>query len=152
MSSPKISEQDKFALRNSAKAELERLESYLSDRETVRLIDDFKNKFNVCETVYKVILAEHQRRKGKTNTTYLKVNMSQVPHALKFAGYTFDKPLLNELFGSASQKGNTVKKLRDMVSHGIDKKAVAEIISRKEELFGYMDSFLSEIRTFDDVA
>jgi hypothetical protein len=106
----------------------------------------------VCETVYKVILAEHQRRKGKTNTTYLKVNMSQVPHALNFAGYTFDKSLLNELFGAKSQKGETVKKLRDMVSHGIDKKAVAEITGRKDELFGYMDSFLWEIRTFDDVA
>ena len=78
--------------------------------------------------------------------------MTQVPFALAFAGYNFDKELLNELFGSSSQKGMTVKKLRDAVTHSIDEKAVKEITDRQNELFGYMDDFLNTIRNFDQVA
>lgn len=152
MRSPKISEHAKQVLRNNAKTELERLEACLADQSTVQLLDAFKNKFNICETVYKIILAEHQKRKGKPTTNFLKVDMTQVPHALNFAGYVFERTLLNELFGASSPKGKTVKKLRDETTHGINEKAVNEIIARKEELFGYMDSFLSVIRTFDNVA
>lgn len=152
MSSPKISEQEKQVLRNNAKAELERLEACMSDQSTVQILDTFKNRFNICETVYKVILEEHQKRKGKPTTNFLKVDMTQVPHALNFAGYAFDRTLLNELFGASSQKGKTVKKLRDETTHGINDKAVKEIIARKDELFSYMDEFLTGIRSFESNA
>jgi len=134
-------------LRLSAKAELERLEAIYADKEVDQLLNEFKGKYNICEAVYKVVLAEHQRAKGRKNTDYLTVTMSQVPYALNFAGYGFDKALLGEIFGASSKKGKTVKKLRDAVSHGIDSNAVQEISARKKELFGYMDTFLSEIRT-----
>ena len=75
--------------------------------------------------------------------------MKQVPAALKFAGYTFDNALLSEIFGSSS---TSIKKLRDATTHGIKKKAVEEIISRKDELFGYMDTFLSQIHSHDSNA
>lgn len=142
MSAPKITEQEKKALRNNAKTELERLEACLADQRTVQLLDEFKNKFNICESVYKVILAEHQERKGKQVTSFLKVDMTQVPHALNF----------NELFGASSPKGKTVKKLRDETTHGINEKVVKEIIARKDELFGYMDEFLTGIRSFENKA
>ena len=152
MSKPKITEEEKKKLRDSAKAELERLEAIYSDEEVTKLLDDFREKYNLCESVYKVILAEHQKVKGHKETDYLKVTMQQVPHALKFAGYGFDKALLTEIFGAKSQKGktvHTVKKLRDAVTHGIASKAVQEITDRKGELFGYMDAFLSGVRDFD---
>lgn len=152
MSSPKITEQEKQVLRNNAKTELERLEACLADQCTVQLLDEFKNKFNICESVYKVILTEHQKRKGKQVTGFLKVNMTQVPHALNFAGYSFERTLLNELFGASSSKGKTVKKLRDEITHGINEKAVKEIITRKDELFGYMEEFLTGIRSFESNA
>ena len=44
------------------------------------------------------------------------------------------------------------KKLRDAVMHGIASKAAQEITDRKQELFGYMDAFLSGVRDFDAVA
>ena len=155
MPKPQITEEDKKKLRDSAKAELERLEVIYSDEEVTKLLDDFKGKYNLCESVYKVILAEHQKVKGRKETDYLKVTMQQVPYALKFAGYGFDKALLTEIFGAKSQKGKTVhtiKKLRDAVTHSIDSKAVQEITDRKQELFGYMDAFLSGIRDFDAAA
>ena len=64
MSKPQISEEDKKKLRNSAKKELERLEAIYSDAEVNQLLDEFKGKYNICESVYKVILAERQRIKG----------------------------------------------------------------------------------------
>lgn len=149
MSSVKISPERQKNLRNNARAELTRLESIQANIETIKLLDEFKNKFNICESVYKVVLKEHQLSKGKTDTNYLKLVMTQVPFALSFAGYSFGKDLLNELFGSSSKKGKTVKKLRDAVTHGIDEKAVKEITDRKEELFCYMDDFLNTIRNFD---
>ena len=76
--------------------------------------------------------------------------MTQVPSALKFAGYSFDKEFLNELFGSQSSKGKTVKKLRDAVTHSIDDNALQEILRRKDELFGYMDYFLNTIKNYDE--
>jgi hypothetical protein len=139
-------------LRNNAKMELERLEKIQKNKETVQLLDAFKNKYNICETVYKVVLSAHQEYKGKSNTDFLKVVMTQVPYALTFAGYSFEQQLLNDLFGSKSKNGTTVKKLRDAVTHGMNNKAISEIITRKEELFGYMDEFLSEIKSFDDIA
>lgn len=152
MKTIKISSDEKRNLRNKAKAELERLEKIQTDASTVQVLDGFKNRYNICETVYKVILEKHQASKGKESNSYLKVMMTQVPFALTFAGYDFDKDLLNEIFGAKGKKGTTVKKLRDAVTHGINEKAVNEIISRRIELFGYMNKFLDTIKTFDVAA
>lgn len=146
----KISDFEKKILRDRAKSELERMEDIMSNNAENQVLRDFKDRFNICETVYKVILAEHQRCKGKTTTGYLKLDMRQIPHALRFAGYDFSKDLLIDLFGKTSPKGTTAKKLRDATTHGIDEAAVSEIMRRKDELFGYMDQFLSVIRTYDE--
>ena len=155
MSKPKITEEEKKKLRDSAKAELERLEAICSNEEVTQLLNDFKGKYNLCESVYKVVLVKYQKTKGRKPKEYLAVDGRQVEAALKFAGYNFDKALLTEIFGAKSQKGktvHTVKKLRDAVTHSIDSKAVQEITDRKQELFGYMDAFLSGIRNFDAAA
>lgn len=152
MSRNKISPEQQKSIRDCAKSELRRLETIQANPETVELLDAFKNKFNVCESVYKVVLREHQRNKGKKHLGFLNVTMQQAPYALDFAGYVFDRELLNELFGAKGKRGTTVKKLRDAVTHGIDEKAVREITNRKDELFGYMDAFLDTIRCFDQTA
>lgn len=151
MSKPKITQEEKKKLRDSAKAELERLEAIYSDEE----VTNFKGKYNLCESVYKVILVRYQKAKGRKPEKYLIVDGRQVEAALKFAGYNFDKALLTEIFGAKSKKGktvHTVKKLRDAVTHSIDSDAVQEITDRKQELFGYMDALLSGVRDFDAAA
>ena len=147
MFKPKISEEDKKKLRDSAKSELGRLEAICSNDEVTKLLNDFKGKYNLCESVYKIILVRYLKAKGKKPGKRLVVDGRQVEAVLKFAGYGFDKALLKELFGEKSANGKTVKGLRDAVTHGIDSKAVQEITDRRAELFGYMDTFLSEIRT-----
>ncbi len=153
MAALKLSDEEKQQLRDDAKSEIERLEQYLQKTEDVKIVDAFKNRFNICESAYKIVLAKHQSCKGKQPTDFLKIDMRQAPQALAFAGYAFDKQLLSDLFGAApSAKGRTAKKLRDGTTHSIDESAVNEIVSRKDELFGYMDTFLETIKTFDAVA
>lgn len=147
-----ITEQAKLELRNKAKLEIERMETIFKDVETLQLLDGFKNKFNLCESAYKIILSEHQKSKGSVaELKRLKLDMRQVPFALNFAGYAFNTEHLNELFGGKSKINGckTVKNLRDSITHGINDECVDEIKERKEELFGYMDRFLQSIKTFD---
>lgn len=148
-----LSEQEKLELRNRAKTELLRLDTVFSDARTKQMIDDFKDKFGVCEIVYKVILEDHQFNKTGKHETYLKVDMTQVPHALTYAGYTFERNLLSNLFGGCDKKNSrTVKKLRDALTHSMNSEAVEELRNRNDELHGYMDEFLDTIRTFDSAA
>lgn len=100
MAIKQLDEAQKLALRNRAKDELVRLQELVSEKETKRMIDDFKEKFAICEIVYKVVLEDHQYNKTGKHLDYLKVDMTQAPHALKYAGYDFDKVLLNKLFGA----------------------------------------------------
>lgn len=148
-----LTDTEQKELRINAKNELLYMENILNNEETTQLVDSFKNKYNVCETVYKIILSKHQECLHKQNNGFLKVDMRQVPHALAFAGYTFDKSLLSKLFGASTiPNERSVKKLRDAVTHGLESKAVEEIKNRKDELFGYMNSFLEFIKSFDDQA
>lgn len=148
-----LSPEDKLTLRNKAKNELLRLENLIADKDTKQMIDDFKEKFGICEIVYKVILEDHQFNKTGKHETYLKVDMTQVPHALTYAGYTFDRNLLTKLFGGCDKKNSrTVKKLRDALTHSMNGEAVEELRNRNAELHGYMDQFLDTIRNFDVAA
>ena len=94
----KISADEQLDLRNRAKVELERLETVMKNEQIMELLDRYKNKFNLCESTYKVVLAEHQlKTKGKL-PSQLKLEMTQVPFAMAFAGYNIDRDLLNRLF------------------------------------------------------
>nr|WP_314496780.1 hypothetical protein [uncultured Peptostreptococcus sp.] len=150
MALTQLDEAQKLSLRNRAKDELVRIENMIADKDKKKMIDDFKEKFSVCKIVYKVILEEHQYNKTGKHLDYFKVTMTQVPYALEFAGYDFEKDLLTKLFCAEEKIGNrSVKKLRDSLTYSMNDKDVNELSDRYEELNGYMDSFLGKIRTFD---
>lgn len=69
------------------------------------MVDDFKEKFTICEIVYKVILDDHQFNKTGKHPERMKVTMTQVPHVLSYAGYNFEKDLLTKLFGAEEKYG-----------------------------------------------
>ncbi len=142
----KISVDEQIALRGRAKSELDRLETIMNNRQIMELLDRFKNKFNLCESTYKVVLAEHQVKTKGRLPSQLKLDMTQAPFAMAFAGYIIDRDLLNRLFGAKCDRGRTAKKLRDAVTHNLEQKAIDEIVSRQSELFADMDEFLELIR------
>lgn len=141
---------EQLELRNKSRAELLRLEEIFENEDIKAEIDDFKDEFSKCEIVYKVILSEHQYKKTEKRSERLKIDMRQVEHALKFAGYNFERTLLNNLFGSEERRGRmSVKKLRDSLNHSIPPASLEELQTRKEELYGYMNVFLETIRNAD---
>ena len=153
MALTKLTIEEQLILRNKAKAEYERLVELYSDEKTMIKIEDFKNKFAMCESIYKVILEEHQYRKTGRHFDRLKILMTQVPYALTYAGYDFDTVLLAKLFGAENHVGRrSVKKLRDALTHGAKQSAIQELEIRNDELHQYMDSFLDKIRDFDTSA
>ena len=103
--------------------------------------------------LYIVILDDHQFNKTGKHPDRMKVDMTQVPYALSYAGYDFDRTLLTHLFGAEEKVGSrSVKKLRDALTHNMNQKAVDELIDRETELHSYMDQFLEKVREYDSAA
>ena len=147
---PKITAEEQLELRMRAKAELQRLNNIVSNEETIRMVENFKTKFANCEILYKVILQEHQFRKNGERPERMQITMTQVPHALSFAGYDFDRNLLDKLFGSESRIGRrSAKKIRDALNHAMSANVIKELTEREAEMHGYMDEFLHKIEFFD---
>lgn len=117
MSKLKNTEEEKKKLRDSAKAELERLEAIYSNEGVTQLLNDFKGKYNLCESVYKIILVRYLQAKGKKTGKRLVVDGRQVDAVLKFAGYGFDKAFSKKTFLAKNlqmekQSRNSVMRLR----------------------------------------
>ncbi|MBO5609492.1 MAG: hypothetical protein J5929_03810 [Eubacterium sp.] len=139
----KISEKEKSNLKRKTYNELLRLENIINNTDDISKINLFKNYFNVCESVYKVVLKRLTDKKDKD----LKLDMREIPAAMKYAGYIVDINLLKRLFGSKKLNGkNTAKLLRNSVTHGINERAVIEILERWNELFDDMNDFLNLVR------
>lgn len=51
MNALKITQEKQSALRKKAKAEMERMERCVADEEKTKILDAFKNRFNICETI-----------------------------------------------------------------------------------------------------
>ena len=147
-----LSSDAQLSLRNRAKAELERLEAVFSDETVREKIDKFKDRFSICEIVYKVILEDHQFNKTGEHPQRMQISMKQAPYALSYAGYDYERDLLSHLFGAEERVGRrSVKKIRDLLSHSLNQSAVNELINREQELNGYMDRFLDKVRYYDSV-
>lgn len=148
-----LTSEEKSALRERTKRELERLEAVYADEATRERVAKFKEKFGICEIVYKVVFADYEFNRTGKHKEYLKIDMSQAPAALSYAGYDFDRALLTKLFGGEIRAGRrSVKKLRDALTHAVKQNAIEELVAREEELYGYMDQFLTKVREFDGEA
>lgn len=145
-----LTPEKQLALRNKAKLELIRLNDVIKDNNTKQLIDNFKDKFSVCEIVYKIILDDHQYNKTGKHPEKMYLTMNQVPFALDYAGYNFEKLLLTKLFGTNEKVGQrSVKSLRNALTHNLSQSSVDELKNRYNELNEYMDLFLEKIYTYD---
>ena len=142
---------DKLKLQNAAKAELERLETIANDESTSQKIDDFKRKFIICESVYKILLKKHQNDIKKTKNENLRIMIKQVKPALDYAGYPYDDNLFEKLFSTNRKVGErTIKSIRDALTHNLSQSAINELIDCEDELYGYMNQFLNMIRSYDN--
>lgn len=143
-----LTEKEQLNLRQQAKKSIETIEKLCNYEDNNKILNEFKNKFILCETAYKTILKNFKKDEDESK---LKINMNQVATYLKKVGYNFDYELLDKIFSYKNEKGSrSAKFLRNEVSHKPNKSSVDEIVNRKDELFGYMDEFINVIKTFDD--
>lgn len=147
----KKTDKEQLTLKNKAKDELIKLENIMDDSKTMADIDAFKNKFLICEKIYKVLLKQHLKERDKLPPNeVMKITMSQVKPVLHNAGYDFNNEILNKLFGSEERLGKkSVKKIRDRLTHSMIENDINEFKERKDELNGYMDYFIEKVRNFD---
>ena len=146
----RISEKEQLKIRINTVKEIRRLRQHLKNKKEHQIINNFKDEFMVCENAYKYVLNKYLILTHNKETDYLKINMVQVPTALKFVGYYIDNELLDKIFGSENHRGKkSVKKLRDALTHQMPEKDVKEVMNRQEELFGYMNNFLEQIENYD---
>lgn len=82
-----LSAAEQQKIKQKAETELIRLETMLKNDVIRKKIDLFKDKFALCEIVYKLVLKEHLSYKKAKTKEHLKITMSQVPFAFSFAGY-----------------------------------------------------------------
>lgn len=127
---------------------INQMQCIVQNKEQIQIINDFKNLFNICETACKEILLEYNNKKNnnkkKVKKENLILNMKSIPPAIKFAEYTIDKQTLSRIFGSQKNDNKcTAKMLRNAVTHGFERKAIAEIIKYRVELFNLMNDFLN---------
>lgn len=134
-------------LKSKAQKELLRLEAVFENADVRQKIDNIKDKFSICEIVYKKLLKPYLENKNKKISEHLQITMNQVPSVFSYAGYSLEYDLLNNIFGSKKKSGeHSVKKLRDELNHSLKENAIIELMNRHDELNTYMDSFLDTIK------
>lgn len=149
MKNKKISFEEENALKKKLKDELDRLNKILLDSNTIKLIEKFKSKFQICEILYKLILEKYNIDHGKEGgRDKLKLNVNQVKPALKYVNFSLESDIINRLFGSESHAGKrSIKKIRDILTHNLTNSAIDELKNRKNEIFNDMDYFLKMIES-----
>jgi hypothetical protein len=143
-------------LRNEIARKLYRMDTNLEDETSVRLRWMFMDKFIQCEVAVKKVMAAYKKeKKGAKDKDkgFLRLDMSTIPAALKWAGITFNRDDLDGLFsgsGEYSKRGTkSAKKLRDGVTHEHNENDIQKILDRFEELNWLMDQFLDIFRWND---
>lgn len=138
-------------LKNEIARKLHKMEAELEDEERVRMRWQFVDKFIRCEVaVKKVMIAYREDKTGEKPKGFEQLNMHVIPAALAWAGFSFSKAELEELFsgsGRFKQRGSkSAKKLRDGALHEHNENDIQEIVDRYEELNNKMDAFLARFR------
>lgn len=113
----------------------------------MKLIEQFRTKFTICESAYKIMEQRIGNLKERKN---IRLNLRRIkPNIIKL-NYDINEELLDKLFGSNGKRGSkSIKKLRDALTHDVNQKDIDEVKERETELFNIMDIFLSKLKNFD---
>jgi len=151
MSKPGTNKAKKAAAGSIALSKAKARLAEMDKNENKMIVQEFITKFVKCETVYKTLLRDLNSYNGKVVADKdLKINVNTVEATLRFVGIGFKHNDVNAVFGGsgvyAKEGTRSCKKLRDAVMHDGNKKAIEEIVNRKDELEPLMDSFLENFR------
>lgn len=130
-------------------------EEYLKMNDKLRCRYQFLEKFTLCEICCKAILKEYKKNnKTYSSETNLKLDMREIPAALKYAGYSIDEALLSIIFagsGNFKKRGSkSAKQLRNGIVHNLCESDIEEVCKRYLYLCAAMDNFLNYFRQEED--
>ena len=137
--------------RSKVRATLEKKETFIKNQEQTVCRYQFLDEFVLCEVVCKSVVSMY-RKNNKTFTSEkdLKLDMKEIPAALKYAGYVIDLDVLNPIFagsGNYRRRGSkSAKQLRNAIIHNLSEPDVLEMYNRYEYLHNTMNSFLNYFR------
>ena len=126
-------------------------EEYLKTNDKLRCRYQFLEKFTLCEICCKAILKEYKKNnKTFSSEKNLKLDMREIPAALKFAGYSIEEEILRLIFagsGNYTKRGcKSAKQLRNGIVHNLSESDIEEVCKRYTCLCATMDSFLNYFR------
>lgn len=132
-------------------------EEYLKKNDKLRYRYQFLEKFTLCEICCKAILKEYKKNnKTFSSEKNLKLNMREIPAALKFAGYSIEEEILSIVFSSSGnymKRGSkSAKQLRNGIVHNLSESDIEEVCKRYIFLCTAMDSFLNYFRKETDAS
>ena len=119
-----------------------------NNQEYLEIRRAFIDKFTLCDMSCKVVIEHYKKIKKRENEEIkLLLDMRVIPFAMQTCGYSFDRNLLNKVFGGSRsfiKKGSkSAKKLRDGIVHAMNEDDLKEMMARSEELFSAMNNYLS---------
>lgn len=137
--------------RTQVQKALTKKETFIKSQEQTVCRHQFLDEFVLCEIACKAVVSMY-RKNNKTFTSEkdLKLDMKEIPAAIKYAGYNIDNDVLNVIFagsGNYRKRGTkSAKQLRNAIIHNLSEPDVLEMCNRYEYLHNMMNTFLDCFR------
>ena len=132
----------------SMKAEtiIRNAEEFLALDDNRKTKDLFLEKYSKCEVLCRPILRSYLKEiEEYTSDNEIGMELNRIKDAMADASYIFeDNRLLTRIFGKEDERGkSSCRFLRNKISHELMKRALREVVERKEELNEDMDIFIN---------
>lgn len=114
------------------------------DKEDHRYIKDaFLEKYILCEIPIKAALTYYYAQNGEQKEVEsIEMAYTTIKAALKKSGYAPDDDCLRKMFKANEKRGEkSARDLRNGIVHDLNIHDLMELINRKDELFGLLDSY-----------
>lgn len=121
-------------------------EEFLKKGNNRKVISIFLEKYSKCEVVCRYCIRNFSSVVGDDEEV-IDMDLKTIKSALSEMGYKFeDEKLLTKIWGKNSKRNqSSCRFLRNKISHELMKRALNEVVERKDELFSYMDEFIENI-------
>jgi|GEM_PF-4911907 hypothetical protein len=134
----------------SMKAEtiIRNAEEFLALDDNRKTKDLFLEKYSKCEVLCRPILQSYLKEiEEYTSDSEIGMELNRIKDAMADANYFFeDNKLLTRIFGKEDKQGkSSCRFLRNKISHELMKRALHEVVERKEQLNEDMDIFIEAV-------
>ena len=127
---------------------LSKAEKILLNPQYMSAKNEFLTLFTLCEITCKTVIEHYKKlHKNEKSANDIRLDMRTIPHAMQAFNIDIEEHTLTKIFSANNQRGNkSAKKLRNGIIHALNAEDISEVISRQEELYEVMNTYLSHFR------